>query len=97
MQSKVAPFAATPDSTYGRQPSSPTPEHEPAAAPGEGEETAEADVRLVIEEDLSNGAIVYKRIDRRTGRVVAQFSRENVLKMREDAGYVAGEVIRTKA
>ena len=57
----------------------------------------EADVRLVIEEDLSNGAIVYKRIDRQTGRVVAQFSRENVLKMREDAGYVAGEVIRTKA
>ena len=32
-----------------------------------------------------------------TGRVVAQFSRDVVLKMIEDTGYSAGEVIRTKA
>ena len=95
MQSKVAPFAATPDPTSGRQP--PPPSHEHAAAPGEAGPSEEADLRLVIEEDQATGTIVYKTINRLTGQVVQQFSRDVLLKMHEDADYAAGGVIRTKA
>ena len=95
MQSKVAPFAATPDSTYGRQ--APQHAHELVVAAEESGLAEEAELRLVIEEDPSTGAIVYKRVNRRTGQVVAQFSRDVVLKMKDDARYSAGEVIRTRA
>ncbi|MDB5447148.1 MAG: flaG [Phenylobacterium sp.] len=95
MQSKVAPFAATPDPTYGRQ-SSPA-SHELVVAPDDTGSSEEADLRLVIEEDQATGAIIYKTINRATGQVVQQFSRDVILKMREDADYAAGGVIRTKA
>lgn len=95
MQSKVAPFAATPDPTFGRH-----------AQPSQGEQTArseetapaeEADLRLVIEEDEVSGTYVYKTVNRRTGEVVQQLPREEVLRLRDDAEYLAGGVIRTKA
>lgn len=54
-----------------------------------------ADLRLVIEE--GGGSYVYKTIDRRTGEVVAQFPREEVLRMREAGAYEAGAVISAKA
>ena len=43
------------------------------------------------------GSLVYKIIDRRTGEVVQQYLREEVLQMRDDADYSAGGVISTKA
>ena len=96
MQSKVAPYAATPDPAYGRpsqaQPSLTAPGSEERAAAGD-----EADLRLVIEEDEASGAFVYKTIDRRTGEVVQQLPREQVLRMGRQADYHAGGVIRTKA
>jgi flagellar protein FlaG len=95
MQSKVAPFAATPDSTYGRL--APAPAHELVVEATEGAPEGESDLRLLIEEDPDTGAIVYKRIDRHTGEVIAQFPRETVLGMKDDARYVAGGVIRTRA
>ena len=95
MQSKVAPFAATPDSTYGRQ--TPPPAHELVVAAENGDAAEEADLRLVIEEDTATGVIVYKRVDRQTGRVVAEFSRDLVMQMMGAANYAAGELIRTKA
>ena len=95
MQSKVAPFAATPDSTYGRQ--SAPPAHELVVAADDSVSAEEAELRLVIEEDAATGAIIYKRVERKTGRVVAQFSRDAILKMVDDKGYSAGGVIRTKA
>jgi hypothetical protein len=95
MQSKVAPFAATPDSTYGRQ--TPSHAHELVVEVDESGPASESDLRLVIEEDSDTGVIVYKRVDRQTGRVVAQFSRDVILKMKDDAGYVAGGVIRARA
>jgi flagellar protein FlaG len=95
MQSKVAPFAATPDSTYGQHPAPHA--HEILVEAAEGGAAEEAEARLVIEEDVSTGAVIYRRVDRRTGQVVAEFSRDDVLKMMQDAHYVAGEVIRTTA
>jgi flagellar protein FlaG len=96
MQNKVASFAATPDPTFGRKSS---------AGPPEGGITAvrpvpstdAADLRLIIEEDQASGAYIYKTVNRRTGEVVQQFPRQEILKLREETGYVAGGVIRTKA
>jgi len=97
MQSKVAPFAATPDSTYGRQTPAPAHEHELVVESEGASPSGESDLRLLIEEDPDTGAIVYKRVERETGRVVAQFSRDTILRMRDDTGYVAGGVIRARA
>lgn len=55
------------------------------------------DLRLVIEEDPNTGTFVYKSVDRRTGEVVAQVPREDVLKMHQSDAYHAGDVIQTKA
>jgi len=55
------------------------------------------DFRLVIEQDAKSGSYVYKTLDRTTGEVVAQFPREEVLKLRDSPAYVAGRVIVTKA
>ncbi|CAN5209588.1 hypothetical protein BH11PSE2_BH11PSE2_07160 [soil metagenome] len=51
--------------------------------------------RLVIEEDQTSGAFVYKTLNRNTGEVVLQYPREQMLKLWEDAEYQAGAVIRT--
>ncbi len=96
MQSKVAPFAATPDPTLGQpKPNAAQQRGGRRKAPAPTSDTA--DLRLVIEEDQASGSYVYKTIDRRTGQVVLQLPRADVLKLREETGYVAGAVIRTKA
>lgn len=95
MERKVAPFAAAPDPTYGRP--------APQASPDVDRNTEDAgvadepDLRLVIEQDEAGGPLIYRIVDRRTGGIVQQFMREEVLQMREDADYAAGGVIRTKA
>jgi len=55
------------------------------------------DLRLVIEDDQAAGCFVYKTVDWRTGEVVAQIPREQVLRMREDQAYLSGDVIKTEA
>jgi flagellar protein FlaG len=56
-----------------------------------------ADLRLTIEEDKAAGTVVYKTIDWRTGEVVQQFPREQVLQLREAQNYTAGKLLATKA
>lgn len=95
MQSKVAPYAATPDPTYGRQTAAAPPVATGAAdGPAAAEE---ADVRLVIEEDEASGNHVYTVVNRRTGEILQRLRREQILQLGDDAGYHAGGVIRTKA
>jgi flagellar protein FlaG len=91
---KVASFAATPDSTFGRNPQS---QSQPETAERDERSESPEDLRLIIEEDQASGAITYKTIDRRTGEVVHRYPREDLLKLSEDERYVAGGVIRTKA
>ena len=55
------------------------------------------DLRLVIEEDKAAGSYVYKTIDRRTGEVIQQLPRDQVLRLREALDYEAGDVVRAKA
>jgi len=54
-------------------------------------------MRLVIEEDKASGTYVYKTVNRRTGEVVQQLPREQVLKLREALHYEAGSIVRAKA
>lgn len=56
-----------------------------------------ADLRLVIEEDEASGSIVYKTLDRRTGEVVRQLPREEVLRLREQPGYEPGEIADSRS
>jgi flagellar protein FlaG len=58
--------------------------------------TDPADLRLVIEDDQAAGCFVYKTVDWRTGEVVAQIPREQILRMREAPAYLAGDVIKTR-
>ena len=56
-----------------------------------------ADLRLVIEEDQQSGTFIYKTLDRRTGEVVKQFPREEVVRLKEAPGYVPGDVIDSRS
>ncbi|HEY3889236.1 MAG TPA: hypothetical protein VGL73_11730 [Caulobacteraceae bacterium] len=76
------------------------PEAAPRPAPAEAGPASgpdPADLRLVIEDDQAAGCFVYKTIDWRTGAVVQQLPREQLLKLREADGYLAGDVIKTRA
>ena len=78
----------------------PAPTASEASAPVKSSAVApkeDVDLRLIIEEDLGAQSYVYKTINSRTGEVVQQYPREEVLRMRENADYRAGGVIRTKA
>jgi flagellar protein FlaG len=68
-----------------------------AGSRAKGSTSEAADLRLVIEEDQESGGFIYKTIDRRTGEVVLQLPRTDVLRMREDRRYSAGSVIRATA
>jgi flagellar protein FlaG len=54
-------------------------------------------MRLVIEEDKASNSYVYKTINRLTGEVIQQLPREQVLQLREQLDYEAGDMVRTKA
>lgn len=64
----------------------PPPEKPVAAGPQPG------DLRLVIEQDSASGTYVYKTVDRRTGDVLQQFPREDVLRFKQAEHYDPGEV-----
>ena len=90
--------ASAGDSTYGGG-SHPQPEGSGAGAAadqGQSDFPDPADLRLIIEDDLVAGSFVYKTVDRRTGKVVQQLPREQILALREAADYTAGAVIKAK-
>ncbi|MFZ3008235.1 MAG: hypothetical protein WA047_18875 [Phenylobacterium sp.] len=94
METKATNLAAITDQNLNQQQHPAPPEPAPRAARvAEGAED-QADIRLIIEEQ--GGSYVYKTVDRRTGDIVAQYPREELLKMREEDGYAAGTVIRAK-
>ena len=89
-----APAAPSPIAAYtapgqleGGRDVSAAPE-KPAAADG----PQPGDLRLVIEEDPASGGYVYKTVDRRTGDVLQQFPREDVLRFKQAEHYDPGEV-----
>lgn len=68
-----------------------------AQRPLQGAAPQSADLRLVIEEDEQSGAIVYKTLDRRTGEVVRQLPREEVLRLKDDPTYDPGDIVNSKS
>jgi flagellar protein FlaG len=96
MENKVAAFAATPDPTFGQKPAPQRPD------PGTKADSAAqspdpVDMRLVIEEDKASGSYIYKTVNRLTGEVIQQLPRDQILKLRDQVAYEAGDVVRTKA
>lgn len=96
MESKVTAFAATPDPSFGQKPAAPAPDIRAAANRG-AQSPDPVDMRLVIEEDKASNSYVYKTINRLTGEVIQQLPREDVLQLREQLDYEAGDVVRAKA
>lgn len=70
----------------------------PVPAPQDAEAKAPADPgqRLIIQEDGDTGSFIYTVIDRASGAVVAQTSREEVARMSQKPDYAAGSLIRAK-
>ncbi len=60
-------------------------------------EIASANLRLEIEDDKAAGCFVYKIINRTTGEIVEQIPQEQIVKLRESDGYMAGDVIKAQA
>jgi len=58
----------------------------------ESSEPQPGDLRLVIEQDESSGAFIYKTVDRRTGETLQSLPREDVLKLRHAATYDPGAI-----
>jgi flagellar protein FlaG len=91
MENKLAVNALTP--AAGVTPTAAPPAPISAAAQAQNDV---ADLRLVIEEDKPSGLFIYKTIDRRTGDVVSQLPREEVVRMHASQAYAAGAIITTK-
>jgi len=98
MSNSISSAGAVPDAAYGSSQRSPA-EAAPASTGAESTVATPdpADLRLVIEEDQQAGCYVYKTVDRRSGKVVQQLPREQLLKLREAASYTAGAVIKARA
>jgi len=104
MDPKIAAVAATPEPKPLEAPAkTPAQRRIEAKAAKEKVEAAEpqgpdvAEMRLVIEVDQASGSYVYKTINRTTGEVLSQLPRAEVLKLRNEVRYAAGDVIKTEA
>ena len=94
MEPKVAAVAPAPDPiSTARTAAPPAQPREPVVPTGPDP----VDMRLVIEEDKASNSYVYKTVNRLTGEVIQQLPREQILQMREQLTYEAGDVVRTKA
>ncbi|MDB5456366.1 MAG: flaG [Caulobacter sp.] len=79
------------------RPVAPVPEPQASAIqPPPPPQAVNPDLRLIIEEDGGPGSYVYKTIDRRTGEVVNQFPREEILRIRHSHDYSAGTVVKAE-
>jgi flagellar protein FlaG len=96
MENKLSGVAALPDleaaqaSKLALQARDAPPAREPSSA-------EQGDLRLVIEESGQAGLFIYKTIDRRTGEVILQLPREDILRLADGEAYKAGALIATKA
>jgi len=95
MDNKLAAVPAAPDPIFSQPAPAPAADTGPIESRIAQGAVDQADLRLVIEE--VSGSYVYKTVDRRTGEVVAQYPREEILKLHEADQYSAGDVIDTRA
>jgi len=72
-------------------------EVQPARPAETAQATDHADLRLIIEEADEPGRYVYTIVDRRSGRIISQLPREEVLRLREQSDYAAGTLFKGEA
>jgi flagellar protein FlaG len=89
---KIASVALSLNQSQQQQADAEPPKHKDPAA----DAPPAPDVRLVIEEDKAARTFVYKTIDRITGKVISQYPREELLRLRENPAYKAGAVVKTE-
>jgi flagellar protein FlaG len=95
--STTQPIPAIPSDVAPAQPvQSPAPVNAGASQASSAQADSDADLRLVIEEDKAAGSYVYKTVDSRTGKVVSQMPREELLRMREASSYAPGSVVNSR-
>jgi flagellar protein FlaG len=85
------PFTAPGPSAGGVSVSAPK-DAAPAEKPVVADGPQPGDLRLVIEQDAKTGTYVYKTVDRRTGDILQQFPREDVLRFKQAEHYDPGGV-----
>ena len=89
-----APSSPTPPA---KAPAKPSPPATSDADSSTTEKAADPEQRLVIQENGETGSFIYTVIDRTSGKVVAETTREEVARMSERADYAAGSLIKTRA
>ena len=75
-------------------------DHEEGREEGEEEHRFHAapdEHRLVVDNDDGHGGLTYRWVDRKTGAVVSELTRDDLAKMRNDPGYHTGAWLDTKA
>ena len=97
MNESITSLGAATDATYGHGQSPMTPAETPEPTLSEAASFDEDDLRLIIEDGSADGPPIYKTVDGRTGVVVHEWHREQVLRMREAKTYVAGQLIKARA
>ena len=91
--STTAPIPSVPP-VVAPAPVAPAPTPGPDASQGPSPPVqADADLRLVIEDDKAAGSYVYLTVDPVSGKVISQVPREELLKMREASGYRPGSIV----
>jgi flagellar protein FlaG len=97
--SNTAPVSASPEVTPALPAPAPTTTQASAgnsqAPPTQSD--AQADLRLVIEEDKAAGSYVYITVDPTTGKVISQLPREQLLKMRDAPDYRPGTIVDSRS
>jgi flagellar protein FlaG len=88
---------AMPDQTGGPQAAAPVQATPAPSRSDSASSQSQTDLRLVIEEDQTSGAFVYKTIDRRTGEVVQQLPRDALLRLKDDLEYLPGMVLNARS
>jgi hypothetical protein len=96
MSGKVGLPAAGADAP-GQAPRRSVPKVRPVPQVESTEETSDADLRLIIEETGDPVELVYTLVDRKTGQIVKQFRREEMLRRQELGDYAAGDGFSVKA
>jgi hypothetical protein len=105
MSNPISSVAKIPDVAPSAIAPSPTPSSAAASAPSaaatapsaaQSAISAAENARLVIEDDKAAGCFVYKVIDRTTGEVLQQTPSEQIVKLRESDGYLAGDVFKAQ-
>ena len=96
--SNTAPISATPPEVTAAQPAQPVAQAGNGASQANSTQSdAQADLRLVIEEDKAAGSYIYKTVDPITGKVISQMPREALLKMREAPDYKPGAIVDSRS